>query len=98
MSQPVFFLAAAEAELLRAQAWYDERVPGLGERFFDAVDTIVARISETPQQFPLAHPHIRRALVRRFPFALYFRIEREGAFVIACVHTSRAAEQWRSRL
>jgi hypothetical protein len=37
-------LPDAEAELLDAQAWYDERLPGLGDRFFNAVESVVARI------------------------------------------------------
>jgi len=42
---PVYFLPTSEAELLAAQAWYDERADGLGDRFFDAVDGVVARIA-----------------------------------------------------
>lgn len=97
MSRPVFFLPDAEAELLEGQAWYDGRAFGLGDRFFAAVDATVSRIGAAPRQFPLAHKTIHRALVQRFPYALYFRVESDGVYVIACTHTSRAANPWQRR-
>ena len=97
MTHPVFFLPEAEAELLEGQAWYDGRAAGLGERFFAAVDTTMSRIAAAPQQFPTVHKTIRRALVRRFPYALYFRAEPDGVYVIACTHTSRTAKRWQRR-
>ena len=48
---PVYFLSVAEAELLDAQDWYDERAVGLGDRFFAAVDALLPRIGDKPQQF-----------------------------------------------
>ena len=97
VSLPVFFLPAAEAELREAQAWYDSRAHGLGDRFFAAVDGAVQRIGEQPLQFPLVHTNTRRALVRRFPYALYFRVEPAALFMIACAHTSRQPVHWQSR-
>lgn len=83
VSRPVFLLPTAEGELLGAQAWYGERVAGLGGRFTDGLDAVVARIGEAPLQFPVA---------------LYYRVEPDGVFVIPCVHTSRAADGWRTRV
>jgi plasmid stabilization system protein ParE len=93
----IFFLPDAEADLLEAQAWYDGRAFGLGSRFFDAVESTLMRMVGAPQQFPTVHGDIHRALVRRFPYALYFRIEQDGVYVLACTHTSRALERWRGR-
>lgn len=69
-----------------------------GSAFVSAVDAIVARIAAQPLQFPIVHASVRRALVRRFPYALFFRLEAEGAYVVACFHTSRAPSGWRRRL
>lgn len=94
LTMPVYFLPTAEAELLAAQAWYDERADGLGDRFFDAVNGAVARIDGNPRQFPLVRAPLRRALVPRFPYALFFRIEDDDAYVVACAHTSRVPFYW----
>jgi len=95
--RPVFFLPPAEAELLEAQAWYDGRRFGLGDRFFAAVDDLVVRIGAAPHQFPSVHPGTHRALVPSFPYALYFRTEPHEVFVIACAHTSRHSSLWQRR-
>jgi toxin ParE1/3/4 len=95
VSRPVFFLPGAEAELLEAQNWYDSQAFGLGDRFFAAIDVLLPRIGETPQQFPKVYGSIQRALVRHFPYALYFRVEAEGIFVVACAHTWRDPRRWR---
>ena len=93
----VYFLPEAEAELYDAQDWYDSRSPGLGDRFFTAIDALLPRIGDNPQQFPVVFQNLRRAIVRRFPYAIYFRVEADGAYVVACAHTSRAPQSWQGR-
>ena len=95
---PVLFLPEAEAEYQEAQAWYASREPEVGERFADAVEGLVTRIGAHPEHFPIVHAPVRRALVRRFPYALFFRVEDDGIYVVACFHTSRAPSSWRRRV
>ena len=40
---------------------------------------------------------IRRALLRRFPYALFFRIVDDAVFVMACFHSSRDPRIWQHR-
>jgi len=73
-------------------------VSGLGRRFRAAVDATVIRISANPQQFPIIHKNVRRALLRLFPYALMFVIEADGTLtVIACFHGSRDPAHWQKR-
>ncbi|MGI8991542.1 MAG: hypothetical protein ACR2I2_18420 [Bryobacteraceae bacterium] len=39
----------------------------------------------------------RRALLRRFPYTLFFTIEGNTLLVIACFHASRDPRQWQQR-
>ena len=95
---PVIFTPAARAELIGAQDWYENEVPGLGKRFRAAIDAAIERMSDNPRQFPVVHRSIRRALLRRFPYALMFVIEAdESLTVIACFHGSRDPEHWQKR-
>jgi len=66
---PVIFTPAARAELIGAQDWYENEVPGLGKRFRAAIDAAIERMSDNPRQFPVVYRSIRRALLRRFPCA-----------------------------
>jgi plasmid stabilization system protein ParE len=92
---PAIFTAAARAELIGAQDWYESEVPGLGRSFRAAVDAVIQRMSAAPRQFPVIHKSVRRALMRRFPYALLFVIEPdESLTVIACFHGSRDPAHW----
>ncbi len=94
----VSFSPAARFELIEAQDWYEREVPGLGRRFRAQVEVAVAQIAERPRQFPVIYKQVRRALLRRFPYAIMFVIEPdESLTIIACFHGSRDPERWRER-
>ena len=92
------FLPAAERELDEAFSWYETRSPGLAALFRMEVDRQLARMSEHPLQFPVVIADIRRARMNRFPYGLFFKIDGEGIFVIACFHGSRDPRIWQDRV
>jgi plasmid stabilization system protein ParE len=95
---PVIFTPRACAELIDAQDWYENEARGLGRRFRVALDTVVQRMSVSPSQFPVIYKNVRRALLRRFPYALMFVIEADETLsVIACFHGSRDPAYWHKR-
>lgn len=97
MSHAVVFRPQAEAELLAAGRWYEARRAGLGAAFRSAIDVAVERISRQPELFPRVQGEMRRALMRRFPYGLYFEIIDGRIVVIGVVHGHRDPEVWQSR-
>ena len=93
----VIFTPAARAELIDAQDWYEGEATGLGRRFREAIDALAERMSANPRQFPVVFKNVRRALVRRFPYALFFVVEDQTLLVIACFHGSRDPLRWQKR-
>jgi toxin ParE1/3/4 len=93
----VRFAPAARLEVIEGFHWYEERAQGLGRLFEAEIDRQVARIGENPLQFPEAAPNIRRVRLRRFPYSLFFRIDADQAFIIACFHASRDPRKWEGR-
>jgi plasmid stabilization system protein ParE len=87
----------AEADLAQAASWYDDEQPGLGLRFLNDVDQIFGRIREMPRQFPVVSGKIRRALLRTFPYAVYFRETDEALVILAVLHLRRRRGLWRAR-
>ena len=67
-----------------------------GPRFLDELDYIRKRVAAAPFQFPAIHPGVRRALLNRFPYALYFLTGDEEVEVIAVLHQHRHPDTWRS--
>lgn len=70
----VRFTQTARAELIAAQDWYEGEAPDLGRRFHEAVDTVIKSMIANPLQFPVVYKNARRALLRRFPYLLFFVI------------------------
>jgi plasmid stabilization system protein ParE len=91
-------LPIARQELEEALVWYEAKTPRLGVLFQSEAEHQMARIREHPLQFPVMHADIRRARMRRFPYGLYFRIEGDDIFVIACFHAARYPQNWQERV
>lgn len=87
----------AEADVAQALAWYRERSSGLAADFLACVDAALRRIEEFPQIAPVVHATFRRALLRRFPYCLFYSIEGDEAVVVGCFHAHRSPEAWRLR-
>ncbi len=89
--------AEAEADLADAYAGYEERQPGLGRALLDAIDHVFTRVSQMPRQFPVVHLDVRRALSKRFPFAVFFVLQDEVAIVISVVPQAVHPGRWKRR-
>ena len=87
----------AEAELLGARDWYEEQRVGLGEAFAMQVDSVLARIVQAPLAYPRVQGETRRALVRRFPYAIYFHARPDEIVVLGVIHGRRHPRRWHSR-
>ena len=90
----------AEADVESSVAWYEEREAGLGLDFFDEVHEMQARLRDFPLQFPAVGRDVRRALLDRFPFALYAFLRKDDDVLIlfAVLHQRRDSSEWLSRL
>jgi plasmid stabilization system protein ParE len=88
----------AELDLADAYAWYEKRRAGLGEEFLTSVDACLEGIRRQPEMYALAHGSYRRALIRRFPFAIFYEHAEAQVTVYSVFHTSRDPEKWRQRL
>lgn len=88
----------AAAELIEAARFYERRVPGLGAQFLDAADRAIATIQEAPERWSLLEADVRRYLMARFPFAIYYRILPGELRILAFKHHSRHPDYWRGRI
>lgn len=84
-------------DIRSAAFWYDERQVGLGRRFLAEVDHVFERVTENPAQFPRIEDHVRRALLRKYPYAVYFVFDRDQVTILAVLHCRRDPSGWRTR-
>jgi len=57
----------------------------------------IASILQNPLAYPRVYGDIRRALVQRFPYAVYFRPLGDELVVLAVMHGRRLPRRWQSR-
>jgi plasmid stabilization system protein ParE len=50
-----------------------------------------------PELHAVVYRRMRRALVERFPFAVYYRIDADDVVVLAVTHSRRDPKSWQSR-
>lgn len=98
MTARVLLRRAAELDLVGIEDWYENQQTGLGAEFRDAVNDLFGRIGANPQAFPERYRANRRALVRRFPYVIWYRLHEGDAIVLACIHGRRDPRLARARV
>ncbi len=88
----------AEIDLEEAAAWYELQRRRLGHEFLDQALCTFSHIEDNPYLYPVVYRDIRRAVMNRFPFAVYYQMKEETAVVIAVMHGSRHPARWRKRI
>ena len=87
----------AFADIAEAFSWYESRRSGLGAEFEDELDRTFRLILAMPAAGRVVHRTLRRALVRRFPFAVYYVLSADLIEVRGVLHSSRHPRTWRRR-
>ena len=92
MSLPVVYRRTVGRDLASAFVYYEEQEFGLGEKFLVAVNSSFDAIEQHPQMFAQVHGEVRRAVVSRFPYAVYYRLGTDRIEVVAVFHCHRDPE------
>lgn len=89
----------AEAEVQQAFDWYQEQSEGLGLEFLRSIEACLAGIIRNPFAYTIAKsPNVRRALLRRFPYTLFYLVDDEAIVVIAVFNVKRQPIDWLQRI
>jgi toxin ParE1/3/4 len=87
----------AERDLAEAYGWYEARVPGLGSDFLLSIDAALSSIQRSPETYPIVYKNVRRALVRRFPYGIFYLVEEDRIVVLGILHARRDPSTWQDR-
>ncbi len=98
MTLPVRLTSAAVQDLALTERWYLDEAPHVLASFEKEIDSAFYRISERPESYPSVESTVRRALVRKFPLSVFYRILPEWIEVVAVLHHSRDPRTWRRRV
>ena len=98
MIERVTFTPEADDDVAVAYGWYEGQDPGLGEDFLRCLEACTLTIQRHPQLYPVAVDEFRRALIRRFPYEMFYEATADTLFIYAVFHCSQDPAKWRGRL
>jgi plasmid stabilization system protein ParE len=93
MSHSLIIRPEAEQDIQDAFAWYETQSSQLGSEFVRAIDVSLSGIGRNPFAYAVIRKPIRRTLIRRFPFGIFYVVDQDAIAVIACLHGKRDPTQ-----
>jgi plasmid stabilization system protein ParE len=87
----------AERDLEDAEDWYNGQQPGLGTEFRDTITDLFGRLAENPRIYPRVYGDVHRAVLRRFPYLVYFLIDDSEVIVLTVLDSRRDPHIHRER-
>jgi plasmid stabilization system protein ParE len=93
MSYSLTIRPEAELDIQDAFTWYETQSSQLGSEFVRAIDVSLSGIGRNPFAYPFIRKPIRRALIRRFPFGIFYVVDQNAIAIIACLHGKRDPTQ-----
>lgn len=94
MAYRLKFSARALHEIGEAQEWYESQSPGLGEEFIAAMELQLKRLEQAPLLYAEVIPRVRRALLPRFPYGLFYAVRGDLVHILAALHDARNPSRW----
>ncbi|MGE5343120.1 MAG: type II toxin-antitoxin system RelE/ParE family toxin [Candidatus Omnitrophota bacterium] len=80
-------------------ALYYKRISiDLAISFVNCVEIGIQKIIENPKAWSIIKEDVRRHLIKRFPFGIYYTLENDGIIILAIMHMSRKPGYWISRM
>lgn len=92
------FLVEAKLDVFEIEDWYRAQRAGLDLEFRSALEATLEAIQRFPDSRTLVHSHFRRALMRRFPYGVFYVIDQSEIAIVAIFHSSRDPRDIRRRL
>ncbi len=93
MKRRLIIVAEARIEIAEAVQAYEEKVPGLGRRFWRELKRCLADVRDNPFHWRAISPKFRRAVLRVFPYLVFFRVTDDEVRVLHVLHGARDYEQ-----
>jgi plasmid stabilization system protein ParE len=97
MNYVLVFRVEARNELDDAYSCYESQQLELGDDFLEQVEETLTRICQMPEAYPAVYRDVRRSIVRRFPYTIYYRIVSSRVIITAVFHGRRDPKAWQAR-
>jgi len=91
------FNELAVMEMNDAIAYYELQYSGLGAAFKVEIKKAVNRIIKYPKAWPIVDEDIRKYILHKYPYNVYYSLEKDHLYIIAIAHQHRKPNYWIDR-
>jgi plasmid stabilization system protein ParE len=93
LNRRLIIVPEARIEIAEAVQQYEGKAPGLGRRFWRETKRCLADVRDNPFHWRAISPKFRRAVMRVFPYLVFFRVTDEEVRVLDVLHGARDYER-----
>ena len=94
MAYRLKFSGRAVREIGEAFSWYEEQRSGLGAEFESVFELQLKRLEKAPLLYTEIIPGVRRTLLPRFPYGVFYTVKNDLVHVLAVIHHARHPRGW----
>lgn len=80
------FLPKAYKDVKQIREWYDEQSHLAGDNFLDELEWHIVKITKQPDRYLEIVPNIRRCIMRRFPYKIFYTIDANVVVILRVRH------------
>ena len=91
------FHPGCKSEIRDSYMWYENQSPGLGARFITELEQALKVILEHPTAWPKQREIFHRYILKRFPYRIFYAMEKGSIMIYAVAHNSRRPFYWADR-
>lgn len=94
MTYALYTHLEAEEQLAEALAWHEEINSSLCIELQIKIDEALQRIADNPFAYPVMERAVRRLVLTKFRYAIFFEVIGDYVYILAVLHTSRSPRLW----
>lgn len=100
MIYSVQILEEAENDIDNARDWYELQLENLGDSFYERIQSGINQIVKTPFSYREIYKGVRRYIVHKFPFGIYYLVDEESNTIniTGIIHFKRSSRVWKKRI
>jgi len=88
------FSGRSVREIGEAFDWYEEQSKGLGSEFELAFELQLKRLEQVPLLYAEIVTGVRRTLLPRFPYSVFYTVKNDLVHILAVFHNARHPRRW----
>ena len=98
MSYTILIEELAEKDIDEAFLWFELQKEGLGFEFIESISETFEKIMNYPFANQLAYKNLRKTVIKRFPYLIFYFVDNDLIHIVAVMHSRRNPNFWKQRL